>query len=97
MSTEDSVIKIASIGPMFVIGDAYLKILRSPRIIGRNQDGSAAFLEMIGRPKWIDIPDGACVWAAEDAELVAGYRQSVTGLVMATTMPAGNVVGMRRQ
>lgn len=97
MSTEDNTIRIMNMGGMFIIGDGALNVLKSPRIIGRQQDGSNAFLEMIGRPKEIVIPTGAFVWAAEDAELVSGYRQSVTGLVMATAIPAGNVVGMRRQ
>ena len=94
MSMDDNTIRVVRAGGLLLIGDFGLNVLGSPRAIMQRQDGKMVLVELIGNPKAVNVPADALSWSPTDEALIANYRESVTGLVMAQTVPGANVVRM---
>lgn len=97
MSMDDSTIQVVRAQGLLLIGDMAMGRLASPRAVMQRQDGKMVLVELVGNPKYVNVPADALSWAPTDEHLIAEYRTAVTGLVMAT--PGANVVdlGSRRQ
>ena len=94
----DSVIRIMKMGELIVFGvytmgtAAAIKgqgILSKPRVLG-NREGQAVFMELIGKPDQIDIPEGAFLWEPTDDAPVKLYQEAITGITLVKTI--SNVV-----
>ena len=94
MSMDDNTIRVVRAGGLLLVGDIALNILSAPRAIMQRQDGKMVMVELVGNPKSVTIPADALSWTPTDETLIANYRESVTGLVMAQTVPGANVVRM---
>ncbi len=101
--TGDSTIRLVRFDGLMLIGDytpsAALEVrgngyLESPRVVGsrpRPQGGQEiAFMELVGRPTSVPIPDGALVYIPTEEDIVNAYKENVTGLTLAK--PALNVI-----
>ena len=95
MSMGDSFYRLVKVGEIIIIG-AYTPgnpvqvgtrgSIDKPRLIGMQQTPAGnqrVFMELIGSPAQIEIPQGALVWEPTDEGLVDQYRESVSGLVIA--------------
>lgn len=94
MSMGDSLIRIVRADGLLWIGTMEGAALKSPRIVVGRPDGAMMLVEAAGKPKEINIPETAVRWEPTDEEFIKAYRENVSGLVMAKTMPKGNLVAM---
>ncbi len=91
MSMEDSAIKMVRVDQMLLIGSLEAFKLVSPRVIGQIPSPAGppqlVLLELVGSPKEITLPQNIITWEPKDDALVNAYRENVTGLMIAKTMP----------
>jgi len=93
---EDSMIRVVNAGGMLIMGSLEGCDLVSPRVLNLENAGNGQLmirlLQIVGAPKRITLGPTAFVYQPEDDGLIATYRESVTGLTIAKTLPGGNVV-----
>ena len=91
---ESSAVRIVRIDGMLIIGVAGGNSLLDPRVIqvsqGPNNQVGVALLQLIGYPKSIELHEPAFSYECQDENIVTAYRENVTGLTLAKSMPAGN-------
>ena len=94
---ESSLIRVVHTGGMLIIGVQSVGRLESPRVLELVQAPGGQigirFLELIGKPKAIDLGDFAFSYECQDEALVTAYREHVTGLSLVTKVP-GNLIQM---
>lgn len=89
MSTDDNTIKIMRYDGLLVMGDYCVGKLLKPRVIMPQQQPGpqgqmmVSFVSILGVPEEMAIPTGALIWDCLDEQLITGYREAVTGLVLA--------------
>ena len=103
---SDEKVRVVRIAGMLFIGfegACLVKSLIKPRMIQfvQMKDGSQGmtFNEVPGMTEALEINEALCdiAYYPTDDSFINAYRQAVTGLTLAKTMPpdVGNVVGMR--
>jgi len=84
-------IKLYRVDGMLIIGEAAVGLVKSPRVIemipAANGQMQLRFLMLIGNPKEIIMSGEAFSYNCEDEQLLNVYREAVTGLTIAKTLP----------
>jgi hypothetical protein len=88
MSIDDSAISVVMVSDnMLVVGGIDGMTVHSPRVIGRSPKGEMVMMEMIGKPASFSFSSDRPRWTVLDENMIALYRESVSGLTLAKAMP----------
>lgn len=91
MSTEGNVWLVKD-GEMIVMGTLEGYTLHSPRVIVKTPEGRLMPVDLLGRPKKLQIAQNTTRWEVSDPELIRTYREEVSGLVLPSA--GNNIVKM---
>ena len=96
MLTGDSAIKVFHIGGMLIMGTVEGDYLVSPRVLDLQPRGNqlqVRLFQLAGLPTRITVGMAAFSYSVQEQSVLDAYRENVTGLTLAKTIP-GNVLPM---
>jgi hypothetical protein len=88
-------ITIVRVDGLLMIGDMAMNCMSKPRVISADQQGMLYFQQLVGNPNKVYLDGPSPVrYTEEDVEeqaLIKAYREHVSGIVIAQTVP-NNVI-----